>query len=49
MIAVTMTDAATCTVAAGATAANVGSASATACGTAAEFPAVLDAAAPATP
>src|SRR5262245_39293812 len=48
-IAVTMTDAVTCTVAAGAIAANDGSASATACGTAAELPAVLDAAAPAMP
>ena len=48
-IAVTITDAATCTVAAGAIGANEGSASATACGTAAELPAVLDAAAPAMP
>ena len=42
-IAVTITDAATCTVAAGAIAAYDGSASAIACGTAAELPAVLDA------
>src|SRR6476620_7947976 len=47
--AVTITDAATCTVAAAATAVKVGSASATACGTAAELPAVLHAAAPAAP
>src|SRR5262247_1856508 len=48
-IAVTITDAVTCTVAAAATGAKEVSASATACGTAAEFPAVLDAAAPAIP
>ena len=48
-MAVTMTEAVTCTVAAAATATYAGSASATACGTAAELPAVLDAAAPATP
>src|SRR5262245_37239687 len=47
--AVTITDAATWTVAASATGAYDGSAIATACGTAAELPAVLDAAAPATP
>src|SRR5215468_4834581 len=48
-IAVTMTDAATWTVAAAATGAYDGSAIATACGTAAELPAVLEAAAPAIP
>ena len=48
-MAVTITDAATWMVAAGAISAYDGSASATACGTAAELPAVLDAAAPAMP
>src|SRR6267143_476667 len=48
-IAVTITEAATWTVAGPATGTYDGSARATACGTAAEFPAVLDAAAPAIP
>src|SRR5215471_11180376 len=48
-MAVTITDAATWTVAAAATGAYDVSASATACGTAAELPAVLEAAAPAIP
>ena len=48
-IAVTITEAATCTVAAPATEAYDVSARATACGTAAELPAVLEAAAPAIP
>src|SRR5262245_64817226 len=48
-IAVTITDAATWTVAAAAIGAYEVSASATACGTAAELPAVLEAAAPAIP
>src|SRR5260370_9863969 len=48
-MAVTITEAATWMVAMGAMAAYVGSAIATACGVPAAFPAVLDAAAPATP